>query len=76
VLVVLATAPPLDAKYRDHGLSGDSAGYRKCHVKPDLLRICRKADADTLRLALFSVFCFLFYEATPYNITMGVSSNS
>ncbi|SCC92335.1 mRNA interferase YafQ (fragment) [Thiomonas sp. X19] len=27
------------------------AGYRDCHVKPDLLPIYRKADGDTLRLA-------------------------
>ncbi|MGV6477545.1 MULTISPECIES: type II toxin-antitoxin system mRNA interferase toxin, RelE/StbE family [Azotobacter] len=27
---------PSDARYRDHGLSGDWAGYRECHVKPDL----------------------------------------
>ena len=28
VLVALATDQPLDAKYRDHDLSGDWAGYR------------------------------------------------
>ncbi|QFG77370.1 type II toxin-antitoxin system YafQ family toxin [Acidithiobacillus sp. 'AMD consortium'] len=37
VLVALATDQPLDARYRDHDLSGDWAGYRECHVKPDLL---------------------------------------
>ena len=51
VLVALATDQPLDAKFRDHDLSGDWAGYRECHVKPDLLLIYRKSDADTLRLA-------------------------
>ncbi|WP_215878043.1 type II toxin-antitoxin system YafQ family toxin, partial [Acidithiobacillus ferridurans] len=37
VLVALATDQPLDARYRDHDLSGDWAGYHECHVKPDLL---------------------------------------
>ena len=48
VLVALATDQPLDAKYRDHDLSGDWAGYRECHLKPDLLLIYRKSDADTI----------------------------
>ena len=51
VLVALVTDQPLAAKYRDHDLSGDWAGYRECHIKPDLLLIYRKSDADTLRLA-------------------------
>lgn len=51
VLVALATDQPLDVRYRDHDLSGDWAGYRECHIKPDLLLIYRKSDADTLRLA-------------------------
>lgn len=51
VLVALATDQPLDARYRDHDLSGDWAGYRECHIKPDLLLIYRKSDPDILRLA-------------------------
>ena len=39
VLVALATDQPLDARYRDHDLSGDWAGYRECHIKPDLLML-------------------------------------
>lgn len=35
VLLSLATDLPLDAKYRDHDLSGDWAGYRDCHLKSD-----------------------------------------
>ncbi|MCL0562951.1 type II toxin-antitoxin system YafQ family toxin [Klebsiella pneumoniae] len=41
VLVALATDQPLDVRYRDHDLSGDWAGYRECHIKPDLLLIYR-----------------------------------
>ena len=50
VLVALAHDQPL-APRRDPDLSGEWAGYRDCHVKPDLLLIYRKPDADTLRLA-------------------------
>ena len=51
VLVALATDQPLDVRYRDHDLSGDWAGYRECHIKPDLLLIYRKSDLDILSLA-------------------------
>lgn len=60
VLMALATDQPLDAHYRDHDLSGDWAGYRECHVKPDLLLIYRKSDADTLRLARLGSHSELF----------------
>ena len=33
VLVALANDQALDAKYRDHDLSGEWAGYRECHIK-------------------------------------------
>lgn len=59
VLVALATDQPLDVRYRDHDLSGDWAGYRECHIKPDLL-IYRKSDADTLRLARLGSHSELF----------------
>ena len=39
VLVALASDQPLDARYRDHDLSGDWAGCRECHIKPDLLML-------------------------------------
>lgn len=51
LLVALASDALLDAKYRDHGLSGDWIGYRDCHVKPDLVLIYAKPDDLTLRLA-------------------------
>lgn len=60
VLVALVTDQPLDAKYRDHDLSGDWAGYRECHIKPDLLLIYRKSDADLLRLARLGSHSELF----------------
>jgi len=60
VLVALANNQPLDAKYRDHDLSGNWAGYRECHIKPDLLPIYRRSDADTLRLARLGSHSELF----------------
>lgn len=60
ILAVLATDQPLDAKHRDHDLSGDWAGYRECHIKPDLLLIYRQSDANTLRLARLGSHSKLF----------------
>jgi mRNA interferase YafQ len=50
VIVALANDETLAARYRDHPLSGEWAGFRDCHVKPDLLLIYQKPDNETLRL--------------------------
>lgn len=50
VLRLLVSDQPLPARYRDHLLGGEWHGFRDCHVKPDLLLIYEKLDADTLRL--------------------------
>ncbi len=60
VLVALATDQALDGRCRDHDLSGDWAGYRECHIKPDLLLIYRKSDSGTLRLARLGSHSELF----------------
>ncbi|GAB6068901.1 type II toxin-antitoxin system mRNA interferase toxin, HP0892 family [Methylothermus subterraneus] len=60
VLVALATDQPLDVRYRDHDLFGDWAGYRECHIKPDLLLIYSKPDPDTLRLVRLGSHSELF----------------
>ena len=60
VLVALVTDQPLAGKYRDHELGGDWKSYRECHVKPDLLLIYRKVDADILRLARLGSHSALF----------------
>ena len=60
VLVALADDKPLAPSYRDHDLSGDWAGYRDCHIKPDLVLIYRKPDANTLRLARLGSHSELF----------------
>lgn len=46
--------------YRDHSLTGNWAGYRECHIKPDLLLIYRKPDEQTLRLARLGSHSELF----------------
>ena len=60
VLTALADDLPLEPRHRDHDLSGEWAGYRDCHVKPDLVLIYRKADADILRLARLGSHSELF----------------
>jgi mRNA interferase YafQ len=60
VLERLVSDEVLPENNRDHRLSGAWAGYRECHVKPDLLLIYRKLDADTLRLARLGSHSELF----------------
>ncbi len=48
VFAALAADQSLEPRYCDHDLSGNRAGYRECHIKPDLLLIYRLFDGDTL----------------------------
>jgi mRNA interferase YafQ len=50
ILTVLASDQPLAEKYRDHSLVGDWKDHRDCHIKPDLVLIYRKPNADVLQL--------------------------
>jgi mRNA interferase YafQ len=49
-LELLASDQSLPQRYFDHSLSGDWSGFRDCHIRPDLVLIYEKPDADTLRL--------------------------
>ena len=41
----LRTHQPLNAKHKDHALTGDWKGWRDCHVEPDWVLIyMKKAD--------------------------------
>jgi len=60
VLLPLISDEALDIRYRDHDLSGNWAGYRECHIKPDLLLIYRKLDGDILKLARLGSHSELF----------------
>ena len=46
----LAYDLPLAERYRDHALTGNWDGHRDCHIRPDLVLIYQKSDAETLRL--------------------------
>lgn len=50
VVTALVSGAELEAKYRDHKLSGDWKPCRDCHLKPDLVLIYSFPDAETLRL--------------------------
>ena len=39
VISILEQEAILDAKYKDHELSGNWSSFRECHIKPDLLLI-------------------------------------
>ena len=41
VVDMLRQGRQLDAKYRDHELSGKLKGFRECHIGPDWLLIYR-----------------------------------
>lgn len=51
VVDLLRQGKQLDEKYRDHGLSGNYAGFRECHVKLDWLLIYL-IENDILTLTL------------------------
>jgi mRNA interferase YafQ len=40
----------LDQRLRDHALIGNWKDHRDCHIKPDLVLIYQKPDAETIRL--------------------------
>ena len=39
VIETLANSGTLEAKYRDHNLTGNYKGTRECHIEPDWLLI-------------------------------------
>ncbi|HMO23712.1 MAG TPA: type II toxin-antitoxin system YafQ family toxin [Candidatus Melainabacteria bacterium] len=47
---LLLVDAPLPLNKFDHDLSGDWKDFRECHIKPDLLLIYRKPDAESLEL--------------------------
>lgn len=51
VVNCLASGETLEAKYKDHLLTGDYGGFRECHITPDWLLIYRIED-DELYLFL------------------------
>lgn len=39
ILQKLLAGEPLQAKHRDHDLTGDYKGFRECHIEPDWLLV-------------------------------------
>lgn len=52
VIDILANGETLDAKYKDHNLTGNYSGARECHVEPDWLLIY-EIHGDVLVLMLY-----------------------
>ena len=52
VVNVLADGGILDARYRDHDLSGDYKGTRECYIEPDWLLVYEIQD-EVLVLMLY-----------------------
>ncbi|MCL1860475.1 MAG: type II toxin-antitoxin system YafQ family toxin [Proteobacteria bacterium] len=53
IIEALANDEPLEARHRDHALTGNWKDYRDCHVRPDLVLIYRVIGTDRLILARF-----------------------
>ena len=51
VVDTIASGKDLPERYKDHGLSGNYAGCRECHITPDWLLIY-EIDGDELILYL------------------------
>ncbi len=51
VVDILRQGKKLNDKYHDHALTGNFAGFRECHVKPDWLLIYL-IEKDVLTLTL------------------------
>lgn len=51
VVEKLANRIPLEARYRDHSLTGNYIGFRECHIQPDWLLVYR-VDGDEVLLFL------------------------
>jgi len=60
VVAALADDEPLPVSQRDHPLVGEWDGCRDCHLKPDLVLIYRKPDAETLQLVRLGSHAQLF----------------
>ena len=60
VISLLMDDRPLTEKNRDHALVGEWRDFRECHLKPDLLLIYRKVNADILQLVRLGSHSELF----------------
>jgi mRNA interferase YafQ len=57
---LLADDQSLPEKNHDHALGGDWQDCRECHLRPDLLMIYRRPDAEVLQLVRLGSHSELF----------------
>jgi len=50
IIALLVADKALPARAVDHALSGEWKDHRDCHVRPDLILIYRKPDAESFEL--------------------------
>jgi mRNA interferase YafQ len=60
VVNLLAADKPLPQRHADHPLGGEWNDHRDCHIRPDLILIYRKPDADNLELVRLGSHSELF----------------
>lgn len=48
VLSDLADGKTLDAKYKDHALTGSYIGFRECHIQPDWLLVYQIKEKELI----------------------------
>jgi mRNA interferase YafQ len=46
MIEMLCARRPLEARHRDHALTGDWKGWRDCHIEPDWLLISKEEGGD------------------------------
>jgi mRNA interferase YafQ len=59
VAALLAADAALPTHNRDHSLGGEWNDCRDCHIRPDLILLYRKPDADNLELVRLGSHCEL-----------------
>ena len=60
VVNLLVADKPLPPRNADHPLGGEWNDHRDCHIRPDLILIYRKPDADSLELVRLGSHSELF----------------
>ena len=60
VVNLLAADKVLLHRNFDHPLAGEWSDHRDCHIRPDLILICRKPDDDSLELVRLGSHSQLF----------------
>lgn len=51
IIDILLKERPLDAKYRDHLLTGKYTGFRECHIEPDWLLVYQIDNSNLILTA-------------------------